>query len=188
MRTVSLTSIPITLPITSVPVGPTCPEGTFCMRKDFCNQFGGTCVTESCSCYPIITTTTTTIRYPTIIPLQATKEIITPCDYTNPSNNCCCKLPSTWTPTTILPTIHPPTTSYTTTTPTPPPTTPTPTTSPIISPTTQTTTTSPLVVAPTPTPVTPAPPSKVGVYIAIGAVAIIALAGLGYYLYSRRKK
>jgi LPXTG-motif cell wall-anchored protein len=49
-------------------------------------------------------------------------------------------------------------------------------------------TTSPLVVAPTPTPVTPAPPSKTAMYIAIGAVAIIALAGFGYWLYSRRKK
>jgi hypothetical protein len=41
------------------------------------------------------------------------------------------------------------------------------------------TTTPPLAVAPTSTPVT---------YIAIGAAAIIALAGLGYWLYSRRKK
>jgi hypothetical protein len=49
-------------------------------------------------------------------------------------------------------------------------------------------TTPPLAVAPTPTPVTPAPPSKAGIYIAIGVVAIIALAGLGYYLYSRRKR
>jgi hypothetical protein len=49
-------------------------------------------------------------------------------------------------------------------------------------------TTPPLAAAPTPTPVTPAPPSKAGIYIAIGAVAIIALAGLGYWLYSRRKK
>jgi hypothetical protein len=49
-------------------------------------------------------------------------------------------------------------------------------------------TTPPLVVAPTSTPVIPAPPSKAGIYIAIGAVAIIALAGLGYYLYSHRKK
>jgi len=49
-------------------------------------------------------------------------------------------------------------------------------------------TTSPLVVAPTPTPVTPTPTSKTAMYIAIGAVAIIALAGFGYWLYSRRKK
>jgi hypothetical protein len=49
-------------------------------------------------------------------------------------------------------------------------------------------TTPPLAAAPTPTPVTPAPPPKAGIYIAIGAVAIIALAGLGYYLYSRRKR
>jgi len=134
------------------------------MRKDFCNQFGGTCVSESCPCYPIITTTTTTISYPTIIPLQATEEIITPCDYSNPSNNCCCKLPSAWTPTTILPTVHPPTTTTTT------------------SPTTQTTTISPT------TALAGAPPTKADIYIAIGAVAIIALAGLGYYLYSRRKR
>jgi len=48
--------------------------------------------------------------------------------------------------------------------------------------------TPPLAVAPTSTPVTPAPPSKAGIYIAIGAATIIALAGLGYYLYSRRKR
>ena len=47
--------------------------------------------------------------------------------------------------------------------------------------------TSPLAAAPTPTPVTPAPSSKAGIYIAIGAVAIIALAGLGYYLYTKRR-
>jgi hypothetical protein len=80
----------------------------------------------------------------------------------------------------ISPTISSTTLTYLpTTSPTVPPTSPTlpsPITSPMLS------------VAPTPTPVTPAPPSKADIYIAIGAVAIIALAGLGYYLYSRRKQ
>ena len=149
-----------------------CLGGTFCMRKDFCNQFGGTCVSESCSCYPIITTTTTTIRYPTVIPLQATEEIVTPCDYFNPSNNCCCKLPSVWTPTTILPTVHPPTTTTTTTTTHTSPTTTT----------TQTTTTSPT------TALAGAPPTKAEVYVALGIALLIAIGGIGYWLYSRRKK
>jgi len=48
-------------------------------------------------------------------------------------------------------------------------------------------TTPPLAAAPTPTPVTPAPSSKAGIYVAIGAVAIIALAGLGYWLYTKRR-
>jgi len=152
MKTVSLTSVPITLPITSVPVGPTCPEGTFCMSKDLCNQFGGTCVTEPCSCYPIITTTTTTISYPTIMPLQATEEIITPCDLSNLSNNCCCKLPGTWTPSTS-PTI-----------------------------TTQTTATSPT------TALAGAPPTKAEAYVALGIALLIAVGGLGYWLYRRGRK
>jgi len=177
MKTVSLTSVPITLPITSVPVGPTCPEGTFCMRKDLCNQFGGTCVSESCSCYPTITTTTTTIRYPTVIPLQATEEIITPCDLSNPANNCCCKLPSTWTPTTILPTVHPPTTSPTTTTTS----SPTTSTSPRI--TTQTTTTA---TSPT-TALAGAPPTKAEAYVALGIALLIAVGGLGYWLYRKSR-
>jgi len=181
MKTVSLTSVPITLPITSAPVGPTCPEGTFCMRQDLCNQFGGTCVSESCSCYPIITTTTTTISYPTIIPLQATEEIIVPCDYSNPANNCCCKLPSTWTPTIIFPTIHPPTTSPTTTTTTSSPTTSTSTTSPTISPTTQTTTTSPTTV------LAVVPPTKAETYVALGIALLIAVGGLGYWLYRKSR-
>jgi len=123
------------------------------MRKDFCNQFGGTCVSESCPCYPIITTTTTTISYPTVIPLQATEEIITPCDLSNPANNCCCKLPSAWTPTTS-PTI-----------------------------TTQTTTAT----SPT-TALAGAPPTKAEAYVALGIALLIAVGGLGYLLYSRRKR
>jgi len=154
MKTVSSTSVPISLPITTIPVGSTCPGGTFCMRKDFCNQFGGTCITESCSCYPTITTTTTTISYPTVIPLQATEEIITPCDLSNPANNCCCKLPSTWTPTTS-PTI----TTQTTTTATPPTTA-----------------------------LAGAPPTKAEAYVALGIALLIAVGGIGYLLYSRRKK
>jgi len=172
MKTVSLTSVPITLPITTIPVGPTCPEGTFCMSKDLCNQFGGTCVSESCPCYPTITTTTTTIRYPTIIPLQATEEIIVPCDYTNPSNNCCCKLPGTWTPTITFPTIHPPTTTPTTTATTSSPTSPT---------TQTTTTTSPM------TALAVAPPSKTEAYVALGIALLIAVGGLGYWLYRKSR-
>ncbi len=154
MKTVSSTSVSISPPITTTPVGSTCPGGTFCMRKDFCNQFGGTCVTEACSCYPTITTTTTTISYPTVIPLQATEEIITPCDLSNPSNNCCCKLPSTWTPTTS-PTI----TTQTTTTATPPTTA-----------------------------LASVPPTKAEAYAALGIALLIAAGGLGYLLYSRRKR
>jgi hypothetical protein len=80
----------------------------------------------------------------------------------------------------ISPTISPTTLTYLpTTSPTVPPTSPI-LPSPITLPT--------LSVAPTPTPVTPAPSSKAGMYIAIGAVAIIALAGFGYWFYSRRRK
>ena len=79
----------------------------------------------------------------------------------------------------VLVTFDFPSTTTTTSVPMTPTTTKTTTPAP---------TTSPLVVAPTPTPVTPTPPSKTAMYIAIGAVTIIALAGFGYWLYSRRKK
>ncbi len=95
---------------------------------------------------------------------------------------------STWTTTyqtiPIITVTTSPTTTLTTTTVLLPTQTMTQTTTETVMPAP---TTPPLAAAPTPTPVTPAPPSKAGIYIAIGAAAIIALAGLGYWLYTKRR-
>ena len=110
-------------------------------------------------------------------------NVVYTCDHVD-RNTPCYFYPSTSTTTTVssvtLPGVSP------TVSPTTPPTVPTSPITPSISPSPITSPT--LSVAPTPTPVTPTPPSKTAMYIAIGAVAIIALAGLGYWLYSRRKK
>ncbi len=187
-----------------------CPPGTYCMMTFTCEMLGGKCLKYGCGCTGNIPTTicpggtccdynlpgvNCCCAFPQVVPTTTitttltttTTTVISPTTTVTTSSTTTTTV--TYTPTTTtttyITTISLPTTSLTTS-PTVSPTVPT------VSPTTSTYTPSPttsptLSVAPTPTPVTPAPPSKTLLYIAIGGAVAVTLAGLGYYIYRRSK-